>query len=66
VQPEFFREKVQLVRQHFHPEKVVFGAFYSEKAAFCSKGAKKRFCRKMHGQVQLANEKWLHLLCVVA
>jgi len=30
------------------------------------KGAKKRRLQKMLKQVQLGNEKWLHLLCVVA
>jgi hypothetical protein len=30
------------------------------------KGAKKRLLQKMLKQVQLANEKWLHLLRVVA
>jgi len=30
------------------------------------KGAKRLLFRKMLGKVQLANEKWLHLLCVVA
>jgi hypothetical protein len=30
------------------------------------KGAKKRLLQKMLKRVQLASEKWLHLLCVVA